>query len=407
MAGMAESVGVLDDEQGAAEARAALVDKLIADGMITTPVVEAAFRAVPRHLFAPEVSLEAAYADHIVRTKQDKQGVTLSSVSAPWLQARMLESARVGPGMRCLEIGSGGYNAALMAELVGPAGDVTTVDIDPDVTDRARRCLAAAGYDQVRVVLADAEDGLPTSARYDVILVTAQAWDVPPAWTDQLVEGGRLVVPLRLRGLNRTVTFESRGDWLESTSVLYSGFVSMRGIGAHDKPTLALDGERITLVFDDDLPDSPDQLAGVLGTPRVDVDTGVIFPNRVSFETLQLWLATAFDGYCHLAVDKEKTPGLIPPPVGMGHAAVDGASLAYLGGDKIDDDWFRFGVHGFGPEAATLAEAFAAQVRHWNHVHRDGPGPRVTLHPRNTPDSELPGGRVIDRRHSRIVLLWP
>jgi len=303
---MAQDTGVLDDDQRAGEARAALVDKLLADGRITTSAVEAAFRAVPRHLFAPEVSLEAAYADHIVRTKQDERGTVLSSVSAPWLQARMLESSRLGPGMRCLEVGSGGYNAALMAELVGPAGEVTTVDIDSEVTERASRCLAAAGYDQVRVVLADAEDGLPASAGYDVILVTAQAWDIPPAWTGQLVDGGRLVVPLRLRGLNRTVTFESRGEWLESTSVLYSGFVAMRGAGAHGKPTLPLDGERIGLVFDDDPPESADQLAGVLGTPRVDVDTGVDFPKMVSFETLQLWLATMFDGYCHLTFGERK-----------------------------------------------------------------------------------------------------
>jgi len=91
----------------------------------------------------------------------------------------------------------------------------------------------------------------------------------------------------------------------------------------------------------------------------------------------------------------------------MGHAAVDGGSVAYIGGHKIDDDMFRFEVHGFGPDAAELAETFAAQVRHWNHAHRDGPGPRVTVYPRTTPDSELPAGRVIDRRHSRIVLSWP
>src|SRR5690349_18166020 len=113
--------------------RHALAEELLSAGSIRSPEVEAAFRAMPRHLFAPDVSLEQAYANDVVRTKSDVHGVTISSISAPWLQAVMLEQARIRPGMRCLEIGSGGYNAALMAELVGPDGEVTTVDIDPDV----------------------------------------------------------------------------------------------------------------------------------------------------------------------------------------------------------------------------------------------------------------------------------
>ncbi len=56
--------------------------------------------------------------------------------------------------------GSGGYTASLLRELVGAAGSVTTVDIDAEVTDRATRCLAATGYDDVTVVTADAEHPL-------------------------------------------------------------------------------------------------------------------------------------------------------------------------------------------------------------------------------------------------------
>jgi len=124
-------------------------------------------------------------------------GVSISSVSAPWLQAMMLEQAQIRPGMRVLEVGSGGYNAALIAELVGACGEVTTVDIDSDVVDRARQCLAAAGYRQVNIVLADAEGGVPDHAPCDRVIVTAETWDIPPAWPGQLAEGGRLVVPLR------------------------------------------------------------------------------------------------------------------------------------------------------------------------------------------------------------------
>lgn len=115
-------------------------------------------------------------------TKRDADGNSISSISAPQVQAHMLEQAEIVVGMRILEIGSGGYNAALLAELVGPAGHVTTVDINKDVTDRASRLLAEAGYSQVNVVLADAEDGVPEHAPYDRILVIVGAWDIPPAW---------------------------------------------------------------------------------------------------------------------------------------------------------------------------------------------------------------------------------
>jgi len=116
-------------------------------GSSPPPQVASAFRRVPRHLFAPEVPLEEAYrANDSIRIKRDAQGATTSAISAPYLHAVMLEQAHITPGMRCLEIGSGGYNAALIAELAGPGGQVTTVDIDADIVQRACERLAAAGY---------------------------------------------------------------------------------------------------------------------------------------------------------------------------------------------------------------------------------------------------------------------
>ncbi|HET9896690.1 MAG TPA: hypothetical protein VFQ44_17305 [Streptosporangiaceae bacterium] len=128
----------------------------------------------------------------------------------------MLEQAAIEPGMRVLEIGSGGYNAALIAELVGPSGAVTTVDIDPDVTGRATELLAAAGYGQVRVVLADGTGGEPAGAPYDRIMVTVEAADIAPAWVTQLVPQGRLVVPLRVCSLTRSVVRTPRGSVAQS-----------------------------------------------------------------------------------------------------------------------------------------------------------------------------------------------
>ncbi|MGH3929890.1 MAG: hypothetical protein ACRDTF_07930 [Pseudonocardiaceae bacterium] len=124
---------------------------------ITSEPVAAAVATVPRHLFAPGEPLEAAYAaNNAPVIKRDLGGAAISSLSATHIQAVMLEQAQLRPGMRVLEIGSRDYNAALIAELVGETGQIITVDIDPDVADRAQRCLSAAGYEKVNVVLTDA-----------------------------------------------------------------------------------------------------------------------------------------------------------------------------------------------------------------------------------------------------------
>jgi protein-L-isoaspartate(D-aspartate) O-methyltransferase len=401
-------IGVTADSARAAELRGGLVDELVAKGTISSNEVEAAFRAVPRHLFAPGATLEEAYAKGVVRIKRDEHGMTISSVSAPHIQAFMLEQAGLGAGMRVLEIGSAGYNAALIAELVGEDGEVTTVDIDPDLVERASGCLREAGYPRVHVVLADAECGVPPYAPYDRIIVTAGAWDIPPAWTEQLVEGGRIVVPLRMRSLTRSVAFERRGDRLESLSAEVCGFVPMQGAGAHAERLLLLRGEEIGLRFDDGFPQAPSLLDGALDAPRVELWTGVLIPRMVSFDTLQLWLATALDGYCRLAVDAEPDTGPVAP-IGCrsNDAVVDGAGFAYLAVRKLEGAMFEFGVHAFGPDAAALAETMADQVRLWDRLHRHGPGPRMTVHPAHTPDGRLPDGRVIDKRHARITISWP
>ncbi|OAA23306.1 protein-L-isoaspartate(D-aspartate) O-methyltransferase [Frankia sp. EI5c] len=402
-----ETAGVLDEEQ-ADVLRARLVDGLLSGGWIRTAQVEAAFRAVPRHLFAPEASLEAAYADDVVRTKFDADGTAISSVSAPWLQATMIEQARLAAGMRCLEVGSGGYNAALLAELVGPTGEVTTVDIDPDITDRAAGFLAATGYDRVRVLTGDGWDGAAEHAPFDAIIVTAQAVDLAPAWVDQLVEGGRLVVPLRLRGLGRGVAFERQGNRLVSRETQMCGFVRMQGAGASPMERLALRGDEIALRFDGNYPAKPELFDGILDTPRVDTWTGVRLPPMTSFATLKLWLATVFDGYCQIDVAKDAaTESLAPEGKPPGDAVVHGASLAYLTCPKIAESLYEFRAHAVGPDATALAEDLADQVRIWERDHRNGPDPRITAHPAETPDHVLPPGRTLDRAHARITITWP
>src|SRR5687768_1419512 len=129
----------------AASLRDALVDGLVREGSIRSPAVEAAFRAVPRECFLPGVPLGRVYRDEAIVT-HEQDGVPISSSSQPAIMAIMLEQLAVEPGHRVLEIGAGtGYNAALLAQLVGPRGRVVTLDLDEPIVAEARANLAAAG----------------------------------------------------------------------------------------------------------------------------------------------------------------------------------------------------------------------------------------------------------------------
>jgi protein-L-isoaspartate(D-aspartate) O-methyltransferase len=194
--------------------REELTDRLVQHDVIRTVAVEAAFRQVPRHLFLPDVPLERAYANDPVYTKHDAAGVHISAASQPGTVAMMLHQLDAHPGDRILEIGAGtGYNAALIGTIVGETGHVTTIDVDLDLVEDGRAHLAAAGITGVEVVLGDGALGHPAGAPYDRIIATVSAFETPTAWLDQLAPGGRLILPLRLRGTNsRSIAFERAAD---------------------------------------------------------------------------------------------------------------------------------------------------------------------------------------------------
>jgi len=400
----------LADDQ-AARLRTKVIDDLVADGTIVSPAVEAAMRRVPREVFAPEAELSAVYHPwNGLVTKRDADGRSLSSLSAPQAQAHMLEQAAIEPGMTVLEVGSGGMNAAYLAELVGPSGRVVTVDIDEFVTARASRFLAEAGYPDVQVVLADAEAGVPEFAPYDRVVVTVGAWDIPPAWLDRLVEGGRLVVPLQVMGLMRTVAFEKAGNLLVSDSSKLFGFVPMQGAGAHHSVEATLAGGAVTLIFDEGGPADPAALVDVLDTDPLVVDSGAGLRLGEPWATMQMWLATALPGFCRLSLDRDRDEAAARslPRTTIGFAVVDAGSVAYVATRQLDGDGLTLDVYAHGPDAVSLAETVAAQLRVWDRDHRGGPGPRYLVLPASTPDAELPAAdRVIDKIHSRIALSWP
>ncbi len=214
--------------------RDALVHQLRAAGALRSAAVEAAIRAVPRHLFVPTASVAEAYADEAIVTRTGPDGLPTSSASQPSIVAIMLEQLAVVPGQRVLEIGAGtGYNAALLAHLVGSSGRVTSVDIDAETAQAARDHLAAADATTVDVVAADGWGGHAAGAPFDRIEATVGVWDLSSQWFDQLVNGGVLVAPLWLGpGLQVSVAFEKLGRQFRSRSVIPCGFMRLRGTAA-------------------------------------------------------------------------------------------------------------------------------------------------------------------------------
>jgi protein-L-isoaspartate(D-aspartate) O-methyltransferase len=218
-----------------------LAEDLVRGGRIRGISVERAFRAVPRHLFLPGLPLAEAYADEAIAT-QFVDGVATSSASQPSMVAIMLEQLGLRRGHRVLEVGAGtGWNAALMARIVGPEGAVTSVDIDEELVAQAEDNLASAGIEGVRVLCGDGALGCPEGAPYDRIVLTVGSWDVRPEWVAQLAPHGRILLPLTVRGSQLSIAFDALDDGLlRSASVRSCAFIRLRGVGAGPEATTPL-----------------------------------------------------------------------------------------------------------------------------------------------------------------------
>lgn len=150
-------------------------------------VLQAMFE-VPRHEFVPMGAIAAAYEDRPLAIGQSE------TISQPYIVAAMTEAARVEPGAKVLEIGTGsGYQAAILAHL---GAKVYTLERNFDLAEVARARLARLGYATVEVIWGDGSEGYPAAAPYDIILVTAAAPQVPKTLKDQLADGGRLIIPV-------------------------------------------------------------------------------------------------------------------------------------------------------------------------------------------------------------------
>jgi protein-L-isoaspartate(D-aspartate) O-methyltransferase len=181
-----------------ADERAVMVEWQLRRRGIEDERVLAAMGRVPRELFVPVEDREAAYADAALPIGGGQ------TISQPYMVALICEQLALGGGERVLDVGTGsGYQAAVLAEV---AGEVHTIERIPELAERARASLAAAGYaERVHLHVGDGTLGVLDAAPFAAIAVAAAALEAPPALYEQLEPRGRLVVPVG----------GSDGQWLE------------------------------------------------------------------------------------------------------------------------------------------------------------------------------------------------
>ncbi len=169
-------------------ARRRMVEEQIRGRGITDARLLAVLAEVPRHLFVPEAERSAAYGDHPLPIGAGQ------TISQPYIVALMTSLLDLKPGSRVLEIGTGsGYQAAVLSRLVR---EVYSIEIVPELGERARKTLGELGYGNVQVRIGDGYRGWPEAAPFDAVLLTAAPTDVPQPLLDQLKVGGKMVLPI-------------------------------------------------------------------------------------------------------------------------------------------------------------------------------------------------------------------
>ena len=404
-----------------------MVAHLRARSGLTDPRVAAVLGRVPRHVFVPGVDLSEAYADQAIVTRY-RDGWPVSSASQPAMVAAMLEQLRLPEGGSVLEIGAGtGYNAALLSGLVGASGRVVTIDIDPEVAEEARSHLRAVGAANVEVICGDGAQGWPGGAPYDGIIVTAGASDLAPAWASQLAPGGRLVVPLSIRGVQQCVAFTPADGHLSSVAVCGCQFMPLTGAMANGDQRLPVPGRPgVYLQAAAGTDVDAALVADVLGHRGPAADTGITVRSGDVFASLRPWLAFREPALATLtysgppdAAEASGVPAVIdftvrgvtrraspclPGPAGL--AVLDFSGPGRDRPERRSGPWagsLQLTVRGYGEarrQQARLKELIVA----WDAAGRPGPDQlRIDAYPSGVPYPDS-GGVVHVTPHATFVI---
>ncbi|MDQ6932688.1 MAG: methyltransferase domain-containing protein [Candidatus Eremiobacteraeota bacterium] len=388
--------------------RQALVEHLKQEGSIRTAAVERVFVSVPRHVFVPQASVEEAYADRVVRIKE-QNGNLLSSCSQPAIIAEMLEQLAVSAGNRILEIGTGsGYTAALLAALTGPHGSVTTIDIEADLVGAAREHLDTAGFTAVKTLVGDGALGDCESAPFDRILLTASSTDIAAAWWEQLASDGRLVMPLSLKGVQKSVAFARRDATLISETMIDCGFILLRGMDQSSDHIYTLSREPpVFLAADHTVEvDRPALAQRLLSERPIETTVPITVNPRELLASLATWLGFKEPCSCKLETHGEDllhlptiTRRSFDYRLSVGLCARDTVVLLHL------DNKLR--VYRFGPRE-SLAQRLADRLLEWDRLGRPGSANvRIVAMPRSNrdPATLALADEILERPHTTFCLM--
>jgi protein-L-isoaspartate(D-aspartate) O-methyltransferase len=199
--------------------RQRMVERQLKTRDIKDERVLAAMGKVPREAFVPAESRDASYEDGPLPIGYDQ------TISQPYIVAFMTEQLRLKPSDRVLEIGTGsGYQAAILAELVS---EIYSVEIVEPLARAAEATLQHRGYKNVHVKIGDGYKGWPEAAPFDAIIVTCAPDKVPQPLTDQLKDGGRMVIPVGGRFAQELYLLEKKNGQLRESVTLPVRFVPM------------------------------------------------------------------------------------------------------------------------------------------------------------------------------------
>jgi protein-L-isoaspartate(D-aspartate) O-methyltransferase len=204
-----------------AGARRRMVERQLRARGIEDERVLAAMGEVAREAFLPEALRDRAYADSALPIGAEQ------TISQPWIVAAICQALELEGSELVLEVGTGsGYSAAVMARL---AAHVVSIERHRQLSESAAEVLASLEIKNVEVVVGDGSLGVPERAPFDAIAVHATAPAAPPALIDQLVEGGRLVVPISGDGADELTVLRRTGDRVETANLGPCRFVPLIG----------------------------------------------------------------------------------------------------------------------------------------------------------------------------------
>jgi protein-L-isoaspartate(D-aspartate) O-methyltransferase len=198
---------------------------LLRQGLLRSERIKNAMLKVAREDFIPELYRDYAYQEVPLPLPGER-----ATISCPHSYPLFYEPLGLNEGDRFLEVGLGsGYGTALAREIVGSAGLVVSVEIDPLTFEFARKNLEKAGYRDVILVQGDGGQGYPTLSPYDCICVTAACRQIPPPLMTQLKIGGRLIAPVLAAGTQNLVLLEKHEEFVTREILCQVLYVPLRG----------------------------------------------------------------------------------------------------------------------------------------------------------------------------------